>query len=53
MPSLRFTRRTIDEVPFTDSAQVVYRDTTPSGFGFRPDNRSKVFFAERLEKGRS
>ena len=46
MPSLRLTRRTIDEIPFAESGQVFYRDTMLSGFGFRVGTKSKVYFAE-------
>lgn len=46
MPSLRLTRRAVDEVPFSSSGQVFYRDTLLSGFGLRVGANSKVFFAE-------
>ncbi|MEM7747199.1 MAG: tyrosine-type recombinase/integrase [Pseudomonadota bacterium] len=46
MPSLRLTRRTIDEIPFAESGQVFYRDTMLSGFGLRVGAKSKVYFAE-------
>jgi integrase len=46
MPSLRLTRRTIDEIPFAESGQVFYRDTMLSGFGLRVGTKSKVYFAE-------
>ncbi|MGJ5619730.1 tyrosine-type recombinase/integrase [Sulfitobacter sp. MF3-043] len=46
MPSLRLTRRAVDEVPFPKNGQVFYRDTMLSGFGLRVGSRSKVFFAE-------
>ena len=46
MPSLRLTRRAVDEVPYPTSGQVFYRDTMLSGFGLRAGANSKVFFAE-------
>jgi len=46
MPSLRLTRRAVDEVPFPTNGQVFYRDTMLSGFGLRVGAKSKVFFAE-------
>lgn len=46
MPSLRLTRRTIDELPFSESGQVLYRDTMLTGFGLRVGSRSKVYFVE-------
>lgn len=46
MPSLRLTRRTIDEIPFAESGQIFYRDTMLSGFGLRVGTKSKVYFAE-------
>lgn len=46
MPSLRLTRRTVDELPFAGSGQILYRDTLLSGFGLRVGSRSKVYFAE-------
>lgn len=46
MPSLRLTRRAIDELPFSESGQVLYRDTLLSGFGVRVGTQSKVYFAE-------
>lgn len=46
MPNLRLTRRTVDEIPFAQSGQVLYRDTLLSGFGLRVGSKSKVFFVE-------
>lgn len=46
MPNLRLTRRVIDELPFAESGQILYRDTVLSGFGLRVGSRSKVFFVE-------
>lgn len=46
MPSLRLTRRAIDEIPFAQNGQVLYRDTMLPGFGLRVGAQSKVFFAE-------
>lgn len=46
MPNLRLTRRVVDDIPFSESGQVLYRDTLLSGFGLRVGSRSKVYFAE-------
>jgi integrase len=46
MPSLRLTRRVIDDMPFAASGQILYRDTLLSGFGLRVGSKSKVYFAE-------
>ncbi|MBY6090481.1 tyrosine-type recombinase/integrase [Maritimibacter alkaliphilus] len=46
MPRLRLTRRAIDEIPFTQKGQVLYRDTMLPGFGLRVGAQSKVYFAE-------
>ena len=46
MPNLRLTRRSVDDIPFAQSGQVLYRDTLLSGFGLRVGTKSKVFFAE-------
>ena len=46
IPSLRLTRRAIDEIPFTQKGQVLFRDAILPGFGLRVGTQSKVFFAE-------
>ena len=46
MPNLRLTRRAIDEIPYSQEGQVLYRDTMLPGFGMRVGAQSKVFFAE-------
>jgi integrase len=46
MPNIRLTRRAIDEIPLTESGQVLYRDTLLSGFGLRVGAKSKVFYVE-------
>lgn len=46
MPSLRLTRRAIDEIPYAEKGQVLYRDTMLPGFGLRVGAQSKAFFAE-------
>ena len=53
MPSLRLTRRVIDELPHPSAGQVYYRDTTLPGFGLRVGARSKVYFAEGQVHGRT
>ena len=42
----RLTKRSIDELPLTQSGQVLYRDTDIVGFGIRVGSGSKVFFVE-------
>lgn len=46
MPNIRLTRRVVDDIPFSASGQIFYRDTLLSGFGLRVGSRSKVYFAE-------
>ena len=46
MPSLRLTRRAIDDLPLTTRGQVLYRDTLLTGFGLRVGSQSKVYFVE-------
>ncbi len=46
MPSVRLTRRAVDEIPFARKGQVLYRDTMLPGFGLRVGAQSKVFFVE-------
>lgn len=53
MPSLRLTRRVIDELPHVEAGQVYYRDTMLPGFGLRVGARSKVYFAEGQVHGRT
>lgn len=53
MPSLRLTRRTIDELPNPLAGQVYYRDTALPGFGLRVGARSKMYFAEGQVHGRT
>lgn len=43
MPSLRLTRRAVEEIPFAEKGQVLYRDTKLPGFGLRVGAQSKVF----------
>ena len=40
MPNLRLTRRAIDDIPFSASGQILYRDTLLSGFGLRVGSRA-------------
>ncbi len=53
MPSLRLTRRAIDEIPYAQSGQVFYRDTLLTGFGLRVGTQSKIFFAEGRVNGKT
>ena len=46
MPTLRFTKRTIDALPHPEKGQVLYRDDMLRGFGLRVGARSKVFYVE-------
>jgi integrase len=53
MPSLRLTRRIIDELPHPKVGQTYYRDTALPGFGLRVGARSKMFFVEGQVHGRT
>ncbi|MCC5960273.1 MAG: integrase arm-type DNA-binding domain-containing protein [Rhodobacteraceae bacterium] len=53
MPSLRLTRRVIDELPHPKVGQTYYRDTALPGFGLRVGARSKMFFVEGQVHGRT
>lgn len=53
MPSLRLTRRVIDELPHPKVGQIYYRDTALPGFGLRVGARSKMFFVEGQVHGRT
>lgn len=53
MPSLRLTRRAINELPHPKGGQVYYRDTALPGFGLRIGTRSKMFFVEGQVHGRT
>lgn len=53
MPSLRLTRRAIDELPHPEAGQIFYRDTALPGFGLRVGTQSKVYFAEGQVNGRT
>jgi hypothetical protein len=46
MPTLRFTKRTIDALPHPERGQVLYRDEMLRGFGLRVGAQSKVFYVE-------
>lgn len=46
MPELRLTRRTVDEIPHPAKGQIIYRDTTLSGFGIRVGAKSKTYIVE-------
>lgn len=46
MPTLRFTKRSVDALPFPAKGQVLYRDEMLRGFGLRVGAQSKVYFAE-------
>lgn len=46
MPTLKLTRRTIDEIESPKQGQVFYRDAQLRGFGVRVGKASKVFIVE-------
>ncbi len=46
MPSLHFTKRTIEAILPPDSGQILYRDAILRGFGLRVGAQSKVYFVE-------
>ena len=46
MPTINLTKRAIDAIPATTAGQVLYRDSSLSGFGLRVGTRSRVFFVE-------
>lgn len=53
MPSLRLTRRVVDDIPNPPSGQILYRDTMLTGFGLRVGARSKVYFVEGQVSGQT
>lgn len=53
MPTLRFTKRAIDALPYPTKGQVLYRDEMLRGFGLRVGSKSKVFFAEGQVQNRT
>jgi integrase len=53
MPKLHFTKSAVLALPYADSGQVLYRDTTLRGFGVRVGASSKVYFVEGQVNGRS
>ena len=46
MPVINLTKRTIDAIAPVEVGQILYRDSSLSGFGLRVGTKSKVFFAE-------
>lgn len=46
MPVINLTKRTIDAIAPVETGQILYRDSSLSGFGLRVGTQSKVFFAE-------
>ncbi|WP_171208872.1 MULTISPECIES: hypothetical protein [unclassified Ruegeria] len=46
MPTLRFTKRSVAELPHPAVGQKLYRDEILRGFGVRIGSKSKVFFVE-------
>jgi integrase len=46
MPVVNLTKQAIENIPFTKSGQILYRDARLPGFGLRVGTGSQVFFAE-------
>jgi len=46
MPSLRLTRRSVDDIPHPERGQAIYRDTMLPGFGVRVGAKSKTYIVE-------
>lgn len=46
MPNLRLTRRTVDDIPYPQRGQAIYRDTMLPGFGVRVGAKSKTYIVE-------
>ena len=53
MPTLRFTKRSIEALPHPEKGQVLYRDEMLRGFGLRAGAQSKVYFAEGQVQNRT
>jgi hypothetical protein len=46
MPGLRLTRRSVDDIPYPERGQLIYRDTMLPGFGVRVGAKSKTYIVE-------
>ena len=46
MPNLRLTRRSVDDIPYPERGQAIYRDTMLPGFGVRVGAKSKTYIVE-------
>ena len=46
MPSLRLTRRSVDDIPHPERGQAIYRDTILPGFGLRVGSKTKTYIVE-------
>ena len=46
MPTLRFTKRSVEQLPHPAKGQMLYRDEVLRGFGLRVGSASKVYFVE-------
>ena len=53
MPTLRFTKRTIEALPHPNAGQVFYRDELLRGLGVRVGSQSKVYYVEGQVAGRT
>lgn len=53
MPTLRFTKRAIEALPYPHTGQVFYRDELLRGLGVRVGSQSKVFYVEGQVAGRT
>ncbi len=53
MPTLRFTKRSVEALPHPKTGQDFYRDEVLRGFGVRVGSKSKVYFVEGQVAGRT
>ncbi|HEV7414881.1 MAG TPA: integrase family protein [Tianweitania sediminis] len=53
MPSARFTKTVVDQLPFTERGQLFIRDSQLKGFGLRVGTQAKTYFVEGQVKRRT
>jgi len=53
LPSLRLTKRSVEEIPFAEQGQQIYRDTSLQGFALRVGAKQKSYIAEGQVNGRT
>ena len=46
MPSIKLTKRAVEELPLETKGQRLYRDNQLPGFGVRVGTKNKTYFAE-------